>query len=46
MFKYGRYITPQGTFTDVFQYIVGNLFNERISNRLMWLKYFASDFIN
>jgi len=46
MFKYGRYITPQGTFTDVFQYIVGNLFNERISNRLMWLKWFASDFIN
>jgi hypothetical protein len=46
MFKYGRYITPQGTFTDVFQYIVSHLFNERISNRLMWVKYFAGDFIN
>jgi hypothetical protein len=46
MFKYGRYITPQGNFIDIFQYIVTHLFNDRISNRLMWLKYFAGDFVN
>jgi hypothetical protein len=44
MFKYGRYITPEGNFVDVYQYIVNYLFNERISNRLMWIKHFAADF--
>jgi hypothetical protein len=46
MFKYGRFITPHGNIIELYQYIVSHLFNERLANKIISVKYFSGDHIN